>query len=260
MGRLDIDGLLAAAEENATAVAARGAPWLAPLPTAYAVGRSVYHNLGWPVWVAVVAAAALELLALAALNTALSLRAYNARRRASDPTAPAAAAFGIVAGYLAVALLLTVVLDVFPSLARLAPAVFPGLSLAGVAVLALRHDHRARLDSVQAERAERQAQRQAQRQAERQAPRQTERRALTETVSKNGAFDTQSDRLQAGKKAAVDNRLDALLDILGDNPTVSVAAAARQMGISRQTVYTYIGQLESAGRLRRNGSGWEVSR
>lgn len=53
-------------------------------------------------------------------------------------------------------------------------------------------------------------------------------------------------------------RLDALLDIFGENPHAQIAEAARQIRISRTTAYTYLGELEQSGRIRRNGDGVEV--
>ncbi len=47
--------------------------------------------------------------------------------------------------------------------------------------------------------------------------------------------------------------LDKTLHILSKNPTANPSEIAVQIGKSRQTVYDYLGQLEAAGKLHRNG-------
>lgn len=147
-------------ESRLTDIIAGLSPWLAPIPTAFLVGRATAEHLAWPVPVAICAALIVESLGLAATNTALTLREYNARRRKTDPRAPFSLAAALVGGYIAIAILLTVALDVLPGLARYAPAIFPALSLAGVTVLALRADHARRLEAIAQERQERKAERQ----------------------------------------------------------------------------------------------------
>lgn len=249
-----LQGRIAQTEEVLTDLIAGLAPWLTPVPTAYLVGRATIAYLRWPLPIALVAAVIIEALGLAAVNTALTLREYNAQRRKTDPRAPFAVAAALVGVYLAVAVLLTVALDIVPDLARWAPAVFPLLSLAGVTVLALRSDQRRRLTAIASDKAERQAERQAKRQA---PPARVSSR-VSSGVSNNTQLDAPLDRLQAGRKAKLDARLDTLLDACLDNPNLTPVDAARLLGVSRQTVYTYIGTLEAAGRLKRNGSGWEV--
>jgi len=44
-----------------------------------------------------------------------------------------------------------------------------------------------------------------------------------------------------------------------DNPDAGPTEAANTVGVSRQTIYTYQAELEKAGRLHKNGDGWEVT-
>lgn len=145
------------AATNLTDIIAGAAPWLAPIPTAWLVCAQTIKHLAWPVPVAICAALIVESLGLAATNTALELRDYNASKRKTDPRAPAWLAGLLVAGYILIAVVLTVALDVLPGLARWAPAIFPALSLTGAVILALRADHRRRLAAIRAEKAERRA-------------------------------------------------------------------------------------------------------
>jgi predicted transcriptional regulator len=52
--------------------------------------------------------------------------------------------------------------------------------------------------------------------------------------------------------------MDNLLTLYLDNPLMGATAAARTLNISRQTVYSYLEQLEATGRIHRNGKGIEV--
>lgn len=52
--------------------------------------------------------------------------------------------------------------------------------------------------------------------------------------------------------------LDALLDFLAEQPDASLAAAGNAIGRSKSTVGNYVSELEGAGRLLKNGNGWEV--
>lgn len=64
-------------------------------------------------------------------------------------------------------------------------------------------------------------------------------------------------------KALQDNitrsqRLESIVTTLSLNPQMDVTDLASQVGVSRQTVYRDINELETAGRLHKNGNGWEV--
>ena len=145
-------------------------------------------------------------------------------------------------------------LDIFPDLARYAPALFPILALVGAVNLALRSGHRRRLADIAQERADRKA--------ERQAVRPTAG-SLTELLTSNAASNSikpDSTLIKARQARAViqGNRIDNLLTLFRDNPTIGVTDAARTLNMSRQTVYTYLDRLENDGRIRRNGHGVEI--
>lgn len=165
MTRDNAKSLTGQLETLATDAVAKIAPWAAPVPTAYLVGRATVQHLHWPVWVGFVAACIVESLGLATTATALTLREYNLDKRKSDPGAPFTLAAVLVGVYLLTAVGLTVALDTFPVLAVYSPAVFPLLSLCGMTVLALRADHKRRVQAVADDRCERAAQRKEQRAA-----------------------------------------------------------------------------------------------
>jgi len=249
-------------EASAADVLAKAAPWAAPLPTAYLVGRATMVHLAWPEPVAVIAAITIESLGLATTATALELREYNASKRKSDPRAPFALAVVLVAVYFIVAVGLTVVLDILPALATYAPGVFPVLSLCGVTVLALRSDHRRRVAAVAAERAERRARRSGARSGVRSSERSDKRsdgRSELYTPERPAAYSLDNlDAANAARRVRREEAIDGLLDAYRDNPHLSYAAAGRLVGRSKSWTAQALADLERGGRVRRNGNGVEV--
>jgi len=206
--------------------------------------------------VAVVAAIIVESLGLATTATALDLREYNASKRKSDPRAPFTLAAVLVGVYLVVALALTVALDIAPVLATYSPAIFPLLSLVGVSVLALRADHKRRVGAIAQEKAERKTRRTAQQVHKADAQRAHSGNGRgAQGSAQNNAFDTVN-RTRQERKAAL---LCALLEAYEDNPNLGATDAARALGVHRNTIYGYTAELESVGKLQKNGDGWKVT-
>lgn len=229
-------------------------PWITPLPSAVLVANAVVQDLHWIPILGWVTAAIIESLGLTTVSTTLLLWDYNAAKRKTDPGAPFLLAASLVGVYLVSTIGLTIFLDIFPELGRYAPALFPLLALVGAVNLALRSGHRRRLSGIALDRAERKA--------ERQSPRQTftqpSNPLLSNLASSMVKTDTSLDKAQAVRKANLTTRMDNLLTLYLDNPLMGATAAARALNISRQTVYTYLDQLEATGRIHRNGKGIEV--
>jgi hypothetical protein len=166
-------------EATAVDLVARLGPWAGPVPTAYLVFRATHGPpLSWPWAISAIAAAFIEVMGLSAINTALIFREHNkalpedkadakeedkgrnkadakeeAKRRrkqrmAKQYRAPFALALTLAVGYLAVIVALTVLLDTWPRLAQGAPLLFPLLSGAAYAIIAMRADHRRRVDEM----------------------------------------------------------------------------------------------------------------
>jgi hypothetical protein len=153
-------------DARAVALVARLSPWLAPLPTAWLVAVRTYEHLAWPWYIAAVAGLTIELLGLAATFTALESYTYNKMKRKNDPAAPLVLPFALVGVYFLSAELLTAGLDIAGqpvTFAKLSQAIFPALSLVGMATLAIRVDHEARVAETEAERERQRAERRAQR-------------------------------------------------------------------------------------------------
>jgi hypothetical protein len=73
-------------------------------------------------------------------------------------------------------------------------------------------------------------------------------------------INTDLDTLNAARLDAKTERLNTLLAHLVANPQASLTEAAQVVSVSRQTVGAYVNELTQAGKLHRNGNGWEVGR
>lgn len=232
-------------ERAAVNFAAKLAPWLAPIPSAFFVARSSIVHLALPWPVAVIVAAIVETLGLATVNIVLRMWEWNQTKRKIDPASPVGIGVALGVIYLVTTLGLIVALEVWPALATYAPAMFPFLAVVGTVNLALIASQDRREAAIVTEKAERKAERQAKRQAT--------GLQVSNDVSKISESDTLLDRMRQGRQAKHDARLDALLTFYLDNPNAGPSDAARAIGVSRQTIYSFTAELEQAGRLRRNG-------
>jgi len=230
-------------------IVAKIAPWFAPVPTAYLVGRATVNHLSWPPAIGVVAAIVIESLGLATTATALELYQYNQCKRKVDTAAPFHLALVLVVIYFIVATGLTIALDIFPNLASYAPAIFPALSLTGVTVIALRSDHSRRIQRITDEKT---AQRDA-RQAFK-SNSQINHNSSAQNAAQNDVLGSVNRTRQARRTV----HLDSLLKAYQENPTMGITEAAKLIGVHRNTIYNYTNELIKAGRLHKNGHGWEV--
>jgi hypothetical protein len=235
-------------EKNLVKLVAKLAPWLAPFPSAFFVARSGMAHLALPLPVAIVVAAIIETLGLSAVHSALWLADWNASKRKTDPQAPVVVAVTLGAVYLVSTLGLVVFLEVWPDLATYAPALFPVLAVVGGVNLALISQQERREATVKVEKEERKAARQAGRQPERPATSPTASNQTPKPVS----FDDPTAKARQAQTSNRNARLDALLTFYLDNPDAGPTAAGRAIGVSRQTIYDYVAELEAAGRLARN--------
>jgi hypothetical protein len=241
-------------EKNIIKLVAKASPWLAPLPSAYFVARSAMVHLELPLPVAVIVAAIIETLGLATVHTALWAYDWNAHKRKSDPSAPMGLAMALGTVYVVATLGLVVFLEVWPFLAVYAPALFPALAVVGALNLAMISRQEQREAAVKLEKAERKAARQARRQASQRA---THAKPSGES-SRTAILNASLDAARQTRRARRDARLDALLTYYESNPDAGPTEAGRAIGVSRQTVYTYLTELEAASRVARQDGRIEV--
>ena len=243
-----------AAEKNLVRLVAKVAPWLAPFPSAFFVARSGMAHLALPLPVAIVVAAIIETLGLSSVHSALWLADWNASKRKTDPQAPVVVALALGAVYLAATLGLVVFLEVWPALSTYAPALFPALAVVGAVNLALISQQERREAAVQTEKEERKARRRARRQEQRPPP----SPQVYNLAPKAAAFDNPTAKARQAQASNRHARLDALLTFYLDNPGAGPTAASRALGVSRQTIYNYLAELQAAGRVTRNDGLVEV--
>ena len=125
-------------------------PWLAPLiPAAIAYDHMASVLLFDP-WLAFVGAAVVELLGLSTVTTAVQFWQYNIAGDSAKPKperrAPFGMAFAAAAFYFLVVITVNVLLDEAGGTARLAKALLSTLSIVGALTVAIRSQHRRRVD------------------------------------------------------------------------------------------------------------------
>jgi hypothetical protein len=236
-------------------------PWLTPMPTAFLTGRATVNHLHWPDVLGVVVGLIVEGFGLGAVNTALEIYNYNRSRRKTDPAAPLWIALFILAVYFVAVTGLTVLLDTLPDLSVYAPVLFPTLSIAAVTLLALRADHRRRLAAI----AEAKADRSAHRSGNRSGSGSGDRSLTTRGEGQLDAIVTGDpghvDSLTIANEVRRRNRdeaIQAALAHIAEHPDATFRDIGKAAGRSKPWAIEVMGELANAGKVHRNGKGWEV--
>jgi predicted transcriptional regulator len=239
-------------EKNLVKFVAKLAPWFAPVPSAFFVARSALVHLSLPLPVAIIVAAIIETLGLSTVHTALWAYDWNTHKRKTDPTAPVMLAIALGGVYVVATLGLVVFLEVWPFLSTYAPALFPALAVVGAVNLALISRQEQREADVESQKAEQRAQRRVSRSVQKDVRQQS---PSAQIDIQNAVLDSVN-RAKRQRKADI---LDAMVDIYVDSPEAGPTEVARRLGIGRSTVYNYLSDLQTAGRIaRNNGNGIAV--
>lgn len=232
-------------ESALLALASKIGVWLTPLVPAYFVQRAMVEHLQAPPAWGWIAAAALEIVGLAAVKNLLRAYTWEQERRKTDPPAPMAWNIVTAAVYYVTAFLLVLVIEFYPPATALAPAAFVVLSGAAALVIALSDDQNRRQAVVSQTSAKRQ---------EASAKRQPTR---SERVSQAGQqHDT--DKLQAARRRSQRQAEQRLLTYLADNPNATHDEAAAHVGRSRPWVTGKVNEWRTAGIIHKNGAGYET--
>ena len=247
-----VDRFMGEAEAIALSVTGRIASWVAPLPTAIMAARSISAIFTLPIEWAGLISAAQELIGLTTTSLYMTVKAWNATKRQSDPAANERLALGCVVGYFLVDFLIIVIgagID-YSQAARwyvFGAALFPFMGVIGVLVLNERVAQFRR--EVAVEEAKRdEAEKRNQAKAERSAAKATEAKAKhTETEAKPAKLRTFPEYARR------------TFEYYGRNPGASFAKAAASLEVSDRTIAHHVKALEVAGEMHRNGNGWEVN-
>lgn len=130
-------------------VLAAYSPLLATLIPAYMIYRNTTEHLAFPLWIALAAAIATEVLGISAVHTTISFWQYNnALTRKNDLRSPFWIALGTSIAYIAIVLIVNTVLDAAGGTATvkvIASGTLSLLSLVGALIVAVRAQHSLRI-------------------------------------------------------------------------------------------------------------------
>jgi len=253
-----VDRLAGAAEAFGLAILCRAASWIATIPTVVLTSRSCEVIFDLTPTAALLSCIALEVVGQAVVNTWMKAKDWNTSRRASDPPANESLGLAMSVVYFASDFVLIGILQVPKALVNpihWAALLFPLAQVVSTVMTAERAAQFRREATGEIARAERQAKRQAKRQAAIAAT----SSQMSNRASNAGNLTDSLTLARRSRQAKRDARLDTLLTYYLDNPDAGPTEAASAVGVSRQTIYTYQAELEEAGRLHKNGSGWEVT-
>jgi len=257
-----VDRLAGAAEALILAILCRAASWIATIPTIMLTSRSVEAIFDLTPTTALLSCIALEVVGQAVVNTWMKAKDWNVSRRASDPQANEALGLAMSVVYFASDFILIGILEIPRAVIdpiHYAAMLFPLAQVVSTIMTAERAAQFRREATSEIAKAERQAKRQARRQAKRQMTVDLVSSSASNQASKVENLTDSLTLARQSRDAKRRQRLDTLLTFYLDNPNAGPTAAADAIGVSRQTIYTYQSELEEAGRLHKNGSGWEVT-
>ena len=260
-----VDALAGAIEALVLAVVVRAAAWVASIPTILLTSKTCEAVFDLTPTAALLSAIALEVVGQSVVNTWLKAREWNRTKRKSDAAANERLALAMTVAYFVSDFVLIGVLEIPKALANpvhWAALLFPLGQVISTVMTGERAAQFRREAEVTKERRER-AQVRAQRSAQQSA--QDVHKTTVQVVHKsngngaqqgvqNGDLDTVNRTRQAQKSA----QMEALLGAYLGNPDLGVSEAARALGVHRNTVYNYLEELETAGKVKRNGHGVEV--
>ncbi len=241
-----IENIVEKIEAIPIVLATRLGPWITPLVPAFFVHRAMVKHLNVPTFWGWIAAIALEVVGVAAMFNLLRMYQYNQEKRKSDPAAPIVWAVVTTAAYYLTAFALVLFIEFFPDVVKFAPAAFIVLSGSSAGVLALISDQKRRELAVQLTK------------------KKHPRKCPTPSAN-NDTLSAQPSKLggdlgaaNAVRLSGVEVKLDAVLDFVESNPNASYRQIGQHIGQSKSSGENYIKRLIEAGRLHKNGNGWEI--
>lgn len=245
-----MDEYLDKIEAAPLAIVTKFGPWLTPLVPAFFVSRAIVEHLKAPPMWGYIAAAALEVVGIAATNSLLRAYQWEQERRVSDPPAPVWWNVAACVVYYATAFLMVFFVELWPPSIKLAPAAFIVLSGTSALVLALVGDQKRRERVV--------SQLSAKRSAKRSGSGQSGRSVGQPDHSMTGVNNPDTDRLQAGRKAKQKEAEHALLAFVTKNNDFTHNEAAAAVGRARSWVTGKLSEFEERGVIQKNGQEYKV--
>jgi predicted transcriptional regulator len=97
-------------------------------------------------------------------------------------------------------------------------------------------------------------------QAERERRKERQKMSISEEMNTFPMPVEQAQRLAAEQaQRSKTEALDVIVSHLDTHPAASLSEIGQLVGRARSTVGNYLDELETAGRIRKNGNGWEVA-
>ena len=254
----NIDDTMGAIEAILVSIVGRLASWIAGMPSAVLVAKSVGRIFDLEVSWAWAIAISFELIGLTTTSLWAGFREWNQNiaKRKTDPKAPEKLALAFVIAYLVVDLVMIGILTFTDFYVNHNAEIFVGITypvMTAVSVLVMneRIKHRKRQADFKAQ-LEKEAQRKETARAKREADKVAEATAQ-ETV----ATERQVVEVQAQALRSFENELGTLWVCL-ENPDATQVQVAEIAGVSRRTVSNHLARQDKAGIEHRNGNGIEV--
>jgi len=245
-------------------------PFFVALMPASFIGYSVYHIFGAAdnhtaaLSLAIITAVALEAIGINAIHTAVDM--YGRRRYGK------AAIMGLMSiVYMGVATAVVAYSDeAFPDLIHNLGMAAPWLT--GIAYLATAFTEEVNRDETkseieaQAEQKGNQEEKTYQRELQRHQMKMEHEQNLAKIAANRDARvakasqpsvpNVSRDTLDSGTPK---EQVEAILQAVRNNPKPNMAQLARDLGIGRSTLYRRIGDMESAGTIKKNGVGYKIN-
>lgn len=232
--RQGIDALATTVKTNMASIMAILAAIAIPFVPAIFAANGVYTQAvnwsdDWRKWAAIATATAIEGAGL--FLSLLATKTYSAWRKKAATINEIYAMAGAILIYTMIVIVLILLSDV-PWTLKVIIALIPLLGIAFYIGIGFEVDLANRLDEAAAER--------RQKRQERQAAKHPQNTPQKQRISR-----------QEWRQTAV--------NVIRENPQISGAKLAQQLGASERTGQNILNELEQAGVIHKNGSGWRVN-
>lgn len=247
-------------------------PLLSPVPTAWSVGRASYMVLHYPLPVAIVNALIIEGLGFLAVNTAMQMREFNKRLTSAEKhlVVPVGQAYMATLLYILTASVMTVFVEINPTLAIYAPLPFIFMSAAGAWLYALRRDFEAKVKECDDARSKTKAEKEKVKAEKLELRKQGQNKPTLQVAGKGSKLQgasskhgvqvagARADKLQvqvASKRDKQPVQDDALLAYWRVNPKASNGDVAKHFDVTTQAIQQRRQKLIKNGVIGMNADG-----
>jgi outer membrane murein-binding lipoprotein Lpp len=116
-------GTISSIQEIVLILASNIAIWAAPIVPIAFIAKAIYENLWDNIYVAIMAGITVETVGIAAIKTALWCYNWNKTKPEKSPSAPTVFSVMLATGYFIAGLILSIGLEIYPPLVKIAPGI-----------------------------------------------------------------------------------------------------------------------------------------